>query len=168
MGIKDRLFGQDTSSSTPTRFASADDRAVERYRYLLRTAPPDSIEQAHEEAFARLSPEQRKQVLRELGQDEGSDASPHALARIATRAEMRQPGTLERALGGGVGLGGVMAGSLLGSIAGSFIGTAIAQQLLDGFDGDLDAMEAPEDFESARADDASGLDGDFGGDFLDV
>ena len=32
-----------------------DEQAVERYRYMLRTAPPDTIEQAHEEAFSRLS-----------------------------------------------------------------------------------------------------------------
>ena len=178
MGIMDRFFGQGTSSSTPTSHASADERAVERYRYLLRTAPPDAIEQAHTEAFAQLTPAQRTQVLRELGHDEGSDASPHALARVATRAEIRQPGTLERAFGGGgMGLGGVMAGSLLGSIAGSFIGTAIAQQFLGGFDTDVGGMDDSGDLESAQAEDApdfdegSGYDdggSDFGGDFLDV
>ncbi|MBA2390234.1 MAG: hypothetical protein H0V67_08260 [Geodermatophilaceae bacterium] len=34
---------------------------------------------------------------------------PQALARMATRDEMRQPGTMERTLGrrGGVGMGGI-------------------------------------------------------------
>jgi hypothetical protein len=45
---------------------SDDDIAVERYRYLLRTAPPETIEQVHEEAFARLTPEQRAQVFTQL------------------------------------------------------------------------------------------------------
>ena len=27
-----------------------DQQAIERYRYMLRTAPPDDIERAHEEA----------------------------------------------------------------------------------------------------------------------
>jgi hypothetical protein len=69
---------------------------------------------------------------------------------MATRAELRQPGTLERVFGGGTGdprlaggdfqrsggpsLGGVIGGSLLGSIAGSFIGTAIAHELLGGYE----------------------------------
>ncbi|MDF9457858.1 hypothetical protein P5837_30560 [Bacillus cereus] len=43
-----------------------DQQAVERYRYMLRTAPPDTIEQAHEEAFARLTPEQRRLALEQL------------------------------------------------------------------------------------------------------
>jgi len=44
-----------------------DDRqAIERYRYMLRTAPPDDIERAHAEAFARMTPDQRQLVLREL------------------------------------------------------------------------------------------------------
>jgi hypothetical protein len=45
-----------------------DQQAIERYRYLLRTAPPDDIERAHEEAFAQLSPEQRAGVLRQLSE----------------------------------------------------------------------------------------------------
>ena len=32
-----------------------DEVAVERYRYMLRTAPPETLEHAHAEAFAKLS-----------------------------------------------------------------------------------------------------------------
>ena len=46
---------------------SADEQAVERYRYMLRTAPPESSERAHEEAFARLTPEQRRLKTLALG-----------------------------------------------------------------------------------------------------
>src|SRR5918995_6113544 len=87
-----------------------DTQAIERYRYLLRTAPPDEIERAHEEAFAQLTPEQRRQALHSLAehvpQSEIRGDDPASLARTATRAEMRQPGTIERAWGsGGPGLG---------------------------------------------------------------
>jgi hypothetical protein len=157
MGILDKLLGRDEPARAPqaqTSRGNADQQAIERYRYLLRTAPPDAIEQAHQEAFAQLTPEQRGQVLAELSREvppaERGHAQPEpsALARLATRAELRQPGTLERVLGGtrfggapgvgvgpGMGLGGSFAGTLLSSIAGTFIGTAIAHQFLDGFDG---------------------------------
>lgn len=68
---------------------------------MLRTAPPETIEQAHQEAFAKLTPTQRAQVLRELVEAmperervalAGGSDDPNSLARLATRAEMRQPG----------------------------------------------------------------------------
>jgi hypothetical protein len=37
--------------------AAKDAEAVRRYRYLLRTAPPEAIEQAHAEAFEQLAPD---------------------------------------------------------------------------------------------------------------
>jgi hypothetical protein len=73
------------------------------------TAPPDAIEQAHEQAFARLTAEQRRSALRDLSsalpehERTGGD-DPRSLARMATRAETSRPGTVERALGGGGGM----------------------------------------------------------------
>ena len=82
MGILDRLFGQERPSSPKdvqrTPEASPNDQALERYRYLVRTAPPEAIEQAHREAFEKLTPEQRQQVLREL-----SAAAPWEAAQTA-------------------------------------------------------------------------------------
>lgn len=149
MGILDKLLGRDEPAPAAQPRASrgnADEQAIERYRYLLQTAPPGAIEQAHQEAFAQLTPEQRAQVLAELSRvipaSERANAQPepNALARLATRAELREPGTLQRVFGGapglgGGGMGGSFAGTLLTSIAGTFIGTAIAHQFLDGFDG---------------------------------
>ena len=43
-----------------------DEQAIARYRYMLQTAPPETIEQAHEEAFGKLTPEQRRMVLDQL------------------------------------------------------------------------------------------------------
>jgi hypothetical protein len=153
MGIMDRLMGrgderrpQDSdaarrmSGDQPTGDLT-DEQAIARYRYMLKTAPPETIEQAHEEAFAKLTPAQRRMVLEQLtaaiplhertaGGAPRDD--PQALARIATRAEMRQPGTMERVFGGagragGPGFGSMLAGSLLGSIAGTVVGSMIAQ-----------------------------------------
>jgi len=140
-----------TRSNSPQN--PSDEQAVERYRYMLRTAPPGTIEQAHEEAFSRLTPEQRRLVLEQLARvstpEERQQASedPGKLARLATRAEIRQPGVLERLFGSirggpagygagtgggaGVGLGGMFAGSLLGSIAGTVLGSAIAHSFFD-------------------------------------
>ncbi|MBN0040648.1 hypothetical protein JN535_10780 [Cellulosimicrobium cellulans] len=115
-----------------------DQVAIDRYRYLLRTAPPDQVEQAHAEAFARLTPEQRRQVLAELGEqvpasERATSDAPQDLARMATRAEMRQPGTLERTFAGrgqgAPGFGAMVGSSLLGTIAGIVIGSAVANAL---------------------------------------
>jgi hypothetical protein len=189
MGILDRLLGRRQPPSRPPlpppgeRSGSAgpegaapdpspDERAIERYRYMLRTAPPEAIEQAHQEAFAQLTPQQRQLVLRQLGEavppaERVGSAEPSALARMATRAEVRQPGTLERVLGrpagaggyggGGLGMGGLIAGSLLSSVAGAFIGTAIAEEL---FGDDSEDREAADD---GDADQGGGSDhGDVG------
>lgn len=123
-----------------------DEVAVERYRYMLRTAPPETVEQAHAEAFAELTPEQRRRVLEDLGEavpasERATSDDPQSLARMATRAELREPGTVERTLGGRggrMGMGGMIAGTLLASVAGAFIGTAIADAFLgDELSGDL-------------------------------
>ena len=101
---------------------------------MLATAPPEDIERAHEEAFAKLTPEQRQQALQALaqhvpeGEIRGDD--PASLARAATRAEIRQPGTIERAWGsGGAGFG--LGSWFMTTLAASFIGTAIAQSFFD-------------------------------------
>jgi hypothetical protein len=69
MGFFDRLFGapgdreaRPAEQVPPARRLSEDQLAIERYRYLLRTAPPESIEAVHAEAFAKLTPLQRAKV----------------------------------------------------------------------------------------------------------
>jgi hypothetical protein len=189
MGLLDRLLGRGDRSHRdrqawggghrggypaappgPGQGRSEDEVAVERYRYLLRTAPPEQLEQAHAEAFAKLTPEQRRQVLAELSAEvppaeRAQSDDPRALARMATRAEMRQPGTMERTLGrggmgmGGMGMGGMIAGSLLASVAGAFVGTAIADAMFD-FNDSGESVDA-----AADTGDAAGDTGDYGGDY---
>ncbi len=181
-------------ASPPAPATSPDEQAIARYRYMLRTAPPEAIERAHAEVFASLTPEQRRKVLEQLSADAPAAerdntpavTDPQMLARYATRAEIRQPGALERALGtvptaGGTGFGRVLAGSLLGSMAGSVLGTAIAQHFLASHGvpesgaldpaqfGDLSPLDAPTQDPTADATDGGFDDGgDFGGDTFDV
>jgi hypothetical protein len=162
-----------TPAAAPAK--DPDAAAIERYRYMLRTAPPETVEQAHAEAFAKLTPEQRQKVLADLSaevppSERASSDDPRSLARMATRAEMRQPGTMERALGGGrgggMGMGGMIAGTLLASVAGAFIGTAIADAFLDDESaGGEDVAGGEEMAADPGAEDpgAGDLGGDFGG-----
>lgn len=151
----------------PMASASDEDRrAIERYRYLLRTAPPETVEQVHAEAFGRLTPSQRRQVLHEMSAglapaDRPANDDPGALARAATRAEYMQPGFMERTFGGrsfggggGSGFGAMLGASMLGTIGGYVVGSALVGAMFDpGYDAgyaDGVAADTPE---------ASGSDG---------
>jgi len=172
MGFLDRFFGGDEAAAEPRRRvavtpSSEDERAIERYRYLLRTAPPETIEQAHAEAFAKLSDEQRALIYEELSRGSGTgerplSSEPATLARAATRAEMRTPGTLEQRFAGGPSFGSMLGASLLGTVAGYVVGSALVSAFLP-WDGGADASAAESG--SADADSGAGADADFGGDF---
>jgi len=149
---------------------------------LLRTAPPEAVEQAHAEAFSRLTPDQRRIVLEQLSSqvppaERANSEDPRALARMATRAEMRQPGTLERTFGGigpaggGVGLGGLMAGTFFSSMAGMFVGSMIANSFFGygapaGFDQSTAEGSSEGYNEGQTADTGQDAGGDYaGGDY---
>lgn len=158
--------------SPPERSARSEDQlAIERYRYLLRTAPPETIEQVHREAFEQLTAEQRQQVFRELSEgapigDAPKDDDPRTLAQSATRSELRHPGFMEQRFsggGGGMGFGGVLASSMLGTIAGFAIGSAIAGTFLPDVGGDVAGGDAWAG--GADVSDGGWGGGDFGGDF---
>lgn len=188
MGILDKLFGRDQPAQPrPTQWPgagapqSADEQAIARYRYMLKTAPPETIEQAHAEAFARLTPEQRNLLLQQLSADMpdaerraagvGMKDDPQSLARLATRAEVRRPGTMERTFGDmggrGMGMGGMMAGGFLASMAGVVIGSAIAQSFFSD-SGQVDTAGGEAVSDDMSADAGSDADDFDGGDFEDV
>ena len=126
------LFGRRGDAPPASDQPLTDEQALTRYRYMLQTAPPEDIERAHGEAFAQLTPDQRRQALAALAQvvppSEIRGDDPTSLARTATRAEIRQPGTIERVWGAGApGLGSWF----MATLAASFIGTAIAQSFFD-------------------------------------
>lgn len=140
MGLFERLFGPDALAPAGARRAatSADERALERYRYLIRTAPPETLEQVHAEAFAKLTDEQRAVIYEELSRGAGTgerplSSEPATLARAAMRAELRSPGSLERTLQGpqpAPGFGSMIVSSLLGTVAGYVIGSALVSAFL--------------------------------------
>jgi len=96
--------------------------AYDRYRYLLRTASPAEIEAAHEQAFARMSPLERRQVRRALvaAHTRPANESPAALARAATQLNRLRPGALDRALSAS-SPGRTVLGSLVSGVVGSTV-----------------------------------------------
>ncbi|HEX7835620.1 MAG TPA: hypothetical protein VF479_09160 [Pseudolysinimonas sp.] len=76
----------------------------QQYDELVSSAPPETIEQIHEEAFERLSSAEREEAFAALvehatGPDtKPADSSPAALAKAATAQELDQPGSLDRYL----------------------------------------------------------------------
>ncbi len=189
MGFLDRLLGreepqqqnyyppQNAQAPAAPAARSDDEIAVERYRYLLRTAPPETIEQVHEEAFTKLTPEQRHILFTQLSENAPAGEAPRgedprSLAKSATRSEIRQPGTMERSFngasqadggqrgggGGGMGFGGMLASSMLGTVAGYVIGSAIMNSFLPdaGADQAADAGSEGGDTGDGGGTDASG------------
>jgi len=187
MGVESDSGGQPASdlgrNAAASRGVDSEQQALERYRYMLRTAPPETLEQAHAEAFAKLTTEQRRQLLTELAEtapaaeknaiSATSVEDTQALARVATRAEVRQPGILERTMGSGaLGFGA----NLLSSFAMGFVGSMVAQSFfsaLGGFGDDGGAPEASEANNDASDDgtlddDADSFDDGGGMDDFDV
>jgi hypothetical protein len=119
------LFGQGTRQEDIQRFDDTyqrgraedfDDYEVQqRYRQTLRNAPPQVVEDAHADAFAQLSPDQRREMARRLraqaaqleqpyddpyDYDNDDDEDPRKLARMAQQAEQRNPNVLDQLFGG--------------------------------------------------------------------
>lgn len=181
MGFFSRLLGTEAAprarqAQLPGRTGaqSEDAQALDRYRYMIETAPPETLEQAHAEAFARLTPVQRRRLVQELARTapaeeraaiEGTPTEDsRALARIATRAELRQPGVMERTLSQpGLGSGA----GLLSSFAAGFVGSMVAQSFFSALGGFGDAGAADATGSAMDGDDIADDDfgiGDLGGD----
>jgi hypothetical protein len=131
----------DAAPGAPIAAHNDDERAIARYLYLLRTASPEAIEQVHTEAFRTLTEAQRHELLERIGQvlppyeralATPANGTPVGLARLITRAEMRQPGTVARLFGPGAGVGSLVASSLLGGIAGAVAVGVFAAPFLAG------------------------------------
>jgi hypothetical protein len=184
MGLLNRIFGTSPGQSGSPQHSSAPDQetyALERYRYMLQTAPPETIEQAHVEALRRLTPEQRQHVLTELVRaappheratvEKTPYDDPPALAQAATRAEIRQPGFMERTLGtsAGSGFGPGLLGSFAAGFAGSMVANSFFSTLGGGAEvgGDPGFGETEPDAHAEVADAELGA-GDFYGDDMDL
>lgn len=167
MGFFSRLLGKDESvaarvSAQAAPPPSGGGGALEGYRYLLQTAPPDAIEQAHAQAFEELTPEHRRELLSGLAlaspahERAAISATPtedaRALARVTSRAELRQPGVLERALAASRSGEPGRGTELLSRFAAAFVGSAVAQSYLSGLESQAAARHAPSEPEREPAD----------------
>lgn len=144
---------QQSRAADPARWPVAPDRegraAVARYAYLLRTAPPEQLEQLHREAFERLTPAEREELRSTLAQGDplygaAPTSSPRDLAVAATRVQSARPGTLQRLLGRSGTRGrritpgkaaGLAAGGLLLSVATGAVVTTVGGSLLQAAEG---------------------------------
>ena len=173
MGFLDRLFGRKEEArsqpAAPTYHGppgerehqppDADEQALQRYRYMLRTAPHETIEEAHEEALRELAAETPEGERAALA---GGRDDPKTLARLATRPEIRQPGAVERMFGG-TGRGPGLGGTILGSLAAGFVGSIVAKQFLDSMGDDAFGEDDTSAEAGDQETDADTGDYDFGG-----
>ena len=133
--------------------------AMSRYQQVAPQLPPQEYEQAAQETFARMTPDQRRQLAQmlqqqarqqqvnfpDLNQDGIDDRlqDPRAFAQVTSRMEQQQPGLLGQLLGGGGGRassggsptsGGVddLIGNPLAKAALAGIAAMAAQRFLSG------------------------------------
>ena len=126
----------------------SDQEAVQRYQQVAPQLPPDVYQQSAQEAFARMSPQERAQFaqyLRQRAQQQNVDfpdlnrdgiddrlQDPDYLAQVTGRMHQQQPGMLGQLLGGG-GPGGAGRGAQGGpGGAGNVLDNPLAKAALAG------------------------------------
>ena len=111
----------------------SDDEAASRYDEVSSRISDDDYEMSAQEAYQRLSPDQRRELARMLRQqsrqrgvqlgefddddDERYAQDPRELARMTRRVRQQRPGGLGELLGGGGGGAGAMLGNPLAKAA---------------------------------------------------
>lgn len=110
-----------------------DDEVLNNYQSVAGRLSPQEFEDSAAEAYARLSPEERRQFAQYLQQQGGTDLAhtddPRQLAQYTSRMQAEQPNGLAGLLGGGGGgLGGMLGGSGGGGGLGSMLGGALGGQ----------------------------------------
>ena len=125
----------------------SDQEAAQRYQQVASRLSPQEYELSAEEAFARLSPQERLQLgrlLQQQARQRGVDApdlngdgiddrlqDPGYLARAAGRTDQQQPGLLGQLLGAGAP-GGAQAGWGAAGGAGNLLSNPLAKAALAG------------------------------------
>lgn len=114
-----------------------DQEVASRYQQVGAQLPPNIYQQAAQQSFGRLSPDERNQFGQMVqqqamqqginlpGQGQINYSDPNALAQMTTQVHQQQPGLLGQLLGGAAsmaGLGGVASMAGLGGQGGSMLG----------------------------------------------
>jgi len=101
----------------------SDQEVMNRYQQVAPQLPPDVYQQSAEQAFARMTPQERQEFAEFMrqraqqqnvqipdfnqdGVDDRFQQDPHALAQATTQVHQQQPGFLGQLFGGGGGGGG--------------------------------------------------------------
>jgi hypothetical protein len=122
----------------------SDQETLDRYSQIATQLPPDQFRQAAEQAFAKLTPEQRAELVRILQSkaqqqsvstpalEQGNlpaaaQQDPGVLAGAATQLHEQQPNLLQQLLGEGGALSNPIAKAALAGIA-----AMAAQRILGG------------------------------------
>jgi hypothetical protein len=118
-----------------------DQDVAQRYQQTVQHAPPEVVQQAHEEAFGRLPLDQRQQIVDQFRQAHNDpsqpfqypqmsggqgDYSPAQMGGMFQQAQRQQPDLLQGMLGQGGALSNPMAKMAMAGVA------AIAAQRLMG------------------------------------
>jgi hypothetical protein len=138
----------------------SDEEVLDRHQQVAADLPPEQYREAAQQAFERLSPQEREEFVHYL-QQQGyqnpalAGAGPLQLqdagflAQMAGQMQRQQPGMLGLVLGGGSmgmggmfgsgGMGGMLSGNSMGSMlggrrggAGSLLGNPIAKAAMAG------------------------------------
>lgn len=110
----------------------SDDEANEHYGQIAGRLPSDEYESSAEQAFNRMSPQERREFaawLKQRGGDQYGDETddPRELARMTNRVQQEQPNILQQAFGQGGALSNPIA-----KVAVAGIAAMAAQRLLGG------------------------------------
>jgi len=130
------------------QFGGLNDQDVaQRYQRTIQYAPPDVVEQAHAEAFSRLSPQEQQQIVAQFQQAHQDPQQPfqfpgfgggqqgygpQELGQMARQAQQRQPDLLQQVLGPGGALSSPMAKMAMAGVA-----AIAAQKMMGGQGGGL-------------------------------
>ncbi len=119
----------------------SDQEAVQRFQQVAPQLPPQEFQASAQQAFERLSPEQRMQLGQQLIQSAqqqgvrvsqpqgGNYQDPQALAQMVTNVHQQSPGLLPQLLGAGRSSGGQVQS---GAQGGGMLSNPIAKAALAG------------------------------------
>lgn len=119
----------------------SDQEAVQRFQQVAPNLPPQEFQASAQQAFERMSPQERMQLGQQLEQSaqqqgvqmpqQGNYQDPGSLAQMVTNVHQQSPGLLPQLLGGGQGgLGGGMLSSPVAKVALAGIAAMAAQRIM--------------------------------------